>query len=154
MPRGKRKMKRVAASAGANGLVDGMMQYHRQLSAECSRIQTAMSAIEGAMSAMGGGAPSRPAAPGRRPVGRPRGSRNATTARPGPRPAGSSLKDYILKSLRASSGAQSVKSITGRVTQAGYPTRSANLSNQVSMALSQMIKGKQVRKLGRGEYTA
>ncbi len=156
MPRGKKKKggyRPAAAVVGANGsgVLDGMHAYHAQLAAECNRIQSAMAALESAMMVMGGGAPAAAPSPVKRGPGRPPG--RPAAARPGPRPAGKSLKDYISKVLSGGS-ILSVKDITQKVQQAGYPTRSNNLSNQVSMALSQMQKAKQLKKVGRGQYTA
>jgi hypothetical protein len=39
------------------------------------------------------------------------------------------------------------------VVNAGYPTRSKNLPNQVSMAMAAMVKQRRVRKLSRGLYS-
>jgi hypothetical protein len=156
MPRGKKKKKGPSAShAGSNGsgLVAGMQAYHAQLASECNRLQSAMSALETAMSAMGVGPVARASAPAKRGPGRPAGSGSSAAARPGPRPEGKSLKDYIGKAL-SGGGVLSVKEITHKVQQAGYPTRSSNLANQISMALSQMQKAKKLRKVGRGQYTA
>ena len=87
----------------------------------------------------------------RRGPGRPKGS-GAGVARRGPRPAGTSLKDHLGKVLKASSKPIGVKDLTKKVVRGGYKTKSKNLPNQVSMALSQMVKSRQAKKVSRGLY--
>ena len=174
MPRKKKRRRgrpRKSASARASSgltssrLASDLRAYHKDLSSRCDDIQQEMSAIADALGALGGAAPSaartrkagkrgpgRPKGSGkRRGPGRPKGS-GAGVARRGPRPAGTSLKDHLGKVLKASSKPIGVKDLTKKVVRGGYKTKSKNLPNQVSMALSQMVKSRQAKKVSRGLY--
>ncbi len=152
--------KKATASIGgatATRLVREMNAYHKDLASQCAVLQAEMDGIGAALSAMGAAA----AAPKRGP-GRPKGSKakKAPAAAPaaggksgrGRRPAGGSLKDFIVKVLKDSSGTISVKNIAGGVKRSGYKTKSQNLGNQVSMALIELVKARKVKKVGRGQY--
>lgn len=158
---------RASSGLSSSRLASDLRAYHKDLSGRCDEIQREMSAIGDALSALGGAVPSaapkrksgkrgpgRPKGSGkRRGPGRPKGSgKRAGVARRGPRPAGTSLKDHLGKALMASSKPIGVKDLTAKVVRGGYKTKSKNLPNQVSMALSQMVKSRQAKKVSRGLY--
>ena len=151
MPR--KKAKASIGGATATRLVREMNAYHKDLASQCAVLQAEMDGIGAALSAMGAAA----AAPKRGP-GRPKGSKAKKAPAAGGksgrgrRPAGGSLKDFIVKVLKTSSGTISVKNIAGGVKRAGYKTKSQNLGNQVSMALIELVKARKVKKVGRGQY--
>jgi hypothetical protein len=181
MPRKKKRgrPRKSAAARASSGLTSSRLAadlraYHKDLSGRCDALQQELSAIADALGALGGVAPSaspkrgpgrpkgsgkrrgpgRPKGSGkRRGPGRPKGSgAKAGVARRGPRPAGTSLKDHLEKALKASSKPIGVKDLTTKVVRGGYKTKSKNLPNQVSMALSQMVKSRQAKKVSRGLY--
>lgn len=170
MPRkkkGKRGRPRKSAFSGvSSGLTSSRLSadlraYYNDLTGRCNDIQHEMSAIAAALGALGGAVPSAAASgkPGKRGPGRPPGSGagkhvRAGAVRRGPRPAGTSLKDHLDKALKASSKPIGVKELTSKVVRDGYKTKSKNLPNQVSMALSQMVKSRQAKKVARGMYAA
>lgn len=163
-PKGSRNVS--AAGATSKRLVAELSAYHRSLAAQCATIQGEMNAISDALAALGTaaaparGAGRKPAAkrgrPAGRPVGRPPGRPKAAaaggSAGRGRRPAGGSLKDYIMRTLGSTRGPVSVKAIAGTVKKSGYKSKSKNLGNQVSMALIELVQKRRVKKVGRGIY--
>ncbi len=112
-----------------------------QLAAECADLQRKMNALENALQSLrSGGAPARRPTAGRRV---PRGPRRVRSG---------SLKDYITRVLGSANGAMRLTDISRAVVKAGYPTRSRNLPNQVSMAMAAMAKKRLIRRVGRGLY--
>ena len=138
---------KAGASDTAMRLVGQMHAYQESLAAQCGAIQVEMDAIGAALAAMGSAGSARTAtrAPAKDLKRQPPGRR-------GPRPAGGSLKDYIVQVITAAGRDISVKEITSGVTQSGYQTSSKNLGNQVSMALIQLAKSRKAKKVGRGLY--
>ena len=88
----KRKVGRRAAMAGSPGLLVQLKTYHNDLVARVSALQGEMEGVAAAIAAMEGVAPrlGRVSVPG--------------AARRGPRPAGTSLKDFIIKVLGRTAG--------------------------------------------------
>lgn len=169
MPRRKKKRRGRPRKNESSGLTSGRLAsdlraYYRDLERKCNEVQTEMSAIGEALAALGGEAPAakrgpgRPKGSGKRKPGRPKGSTSKSktkgAARRGPRPAGTSLKDHLEKVLKASANPVGVKDLTSKVQRSGYKTKSKNLSNQISMALSQMVNDRQAKKVSRGMYAA
>lgn len=141
---------KAGASDTAMLLVGQMHAYQESLAAQCGAIQVEMDAIGAALAAMGsagsvGSARTATPAPAK-------GLKRQPPGRRGPRPAGGSLKDYIVQVITAAGRDISVKEITSGVTQSGYQTSSKNLGNQVSMALIQLAKSRKAKKVGRGLY--
>jgi hypothetical protein len=140
--RAKRKTGGRAAMIGSPGLLAQLKAYHGELDARVSTLQSEMEGVAAAIGAMEGVTPraGRALVPG--------------AARRGPRPAGTSLKDYIIKVLGRASRPMSVKDLGTAILNAGYQTRSRNLGNQISMALAQLTRARKVKKVGRGMYRA
>lgn len=136
----KRKVRRPAAMAGSPELLVQLKTYHDDLVARVSALQGEMEGVATAITAIEGVAPRF----GRAPV--------PGAARRGPRPAGTSLKDFIIKVLGRTSGPMSVKHLGSAILRAGYQTKSRNLGNQISMALAQLTRARKVKKVGRGMY--
>ena len=136
----KRKVGRPAAMTGSPGLLVQLKTYHDDLVARVSALRGEMEGVATAIAAMEGVAP--------------RFGRVSVlgAARRGPRPAGTSLKDFIIKVLGSTSGPMSVKDLGAAILRAGYQTKSRNLGNQISMALAQLTRGRKVKKVGRGMY--
>ena len=135
--KGKPQAKRPPGGPNARLLLTGLKQYHQELVRRSATVQVEMSAVASAIEAMGAAVPTAPA-----------------KARPGPRPRGGSLKEFIVRVLASSPGPMSVKQIGTGVVRAGYRTKSKSLGNQVSMGLTQMAKKRQIRKVSRGMYRA
>lgn len=129
----------IGGAADARRLVGGLKVYHRDLAAKLTSVQVEIDAVGRAIEAMGAAAPAAAAAGG---------------ARRGPRARGGSLKDCIGKVLEGSSKAMTVAQLGQGVLRSGYKTKSKNLGNQISMALAQMAKKRQARKVARGLYSA
>jgi hypothetical protein len=129
-----------------------MRAYHNELSSRCAELQQEMDALSNAMNTMQGAGGVRGRG-GRRSRGAAR-RRSAPGGRAtaGRRAEGQSLKDYIANVLSSAGAAMRMTDITKGVMAAGYPTRSRNLSNQVSMALAAMTRKRRIRKVGRGLY--
>lgn len=138
---------KAGASDTAMRLVGQMHAYQESLAAQCGAIQVEMDAIGAALAAMGSAGSAGTAA--RAPA---KGLKRQPAGRRGPRPAGGSLKDYIVQVITAAGRDISVKEITSGVTRSGYQTSSKNLGNQVSMALIQLAKSRKAKKVGRGLY--
>lgn len=139
----KKKRGRPAASAsGSASLLSDLRSYQSQLEQKRAAVDAEIEAITSAINAM----QSVPSSSGRVKVA------SGAGARRGPRPPGTSLKDFIGKVVGRSNGPMKAKNITKGVVTAGYKTNSRNLSAQVSTALADMVKNKQVRKVGRGLY--
>ena len=142
--RRSRRSKRTSPLRGlgsdARQLITSMKSYHQGLVRHRTALDTEISAVAQAIEALG--APS-PGAPARR-----------RRARRRPLRRGNSLKEFIGKVLAASAKPMTVKDLGSRVVKAGYKTKSKNLGNQISMALAQMRKVKQVKKVSRGMYKA
>jgi hypothetical protein len=138
--RAKRKVRRPAATAGSPGLLAQLKAYHADLDARVSALQSEMEGVATAIGAMEGVAP------------RAGGAAVPGAARRGPRPAGTSLKDFIIKVLGRTSGPMTVKDLGAAILRAGYQTKSRNLGNQISMALAQLTRARKVKKVGRGMY--
>ncbi len=111
-------------------------------------------AINGALGVSTSSTPSRP---GRRPVGRPKGSTNkarkttrtrAASGRRRPRNA-ASLEASLAKTLKGK--IMGVSEVAAAVQKEGYKTTSANFRTIVNQTL---IKSALIRKTGRGQYTA
>ena len=124
----------------ASGLLADMKAYHQQLAGEITGIQAKMAAVATAIQTMSGAVCT--AGPATKPV----------PGRRGPRPTGTSLKDFISSVLSSSPEPMAVKDLSTGVVRAGYETKSKNLGNQISMALMQMNRKKQVKKVARGLY--
>ncbi len=132
-------------SSGSAGLLSELVTYRRRLEDKHNALGDEIRAIAAAINAM----QSVPFGAGRIMMS---SSSSSVGARRGPRPPGTSLKDFIGKVLVGAGGAMKAKDITSGVISTGYKTSSANLSAQVSTALADMVRNKQVRKLGRGLY--
>jgi hypothetical protein len=117
-----------------------MTAYHAELSQRCSAMQTEMKALAEAMSSL------------RRFHGRAPQARSSGGGRLAARGEGGSLKDFITRVLSAAGTSMRLTEVSRAVKKAGYPTKSKNLPNQVSMALAAMGKKNLVRKTGRGLY--
>ena len=142
-----KKAKRAKARAtGAPGLLRELKAYHKNLAARCAGLQAEVDAVSSAIGAMEGVRPVAVSRPG------PRKAAKAPAARRGPRPTGTSLKDYIVKVLKGSAKPTSVGDLSKGVVRAGYKTKSRNLGNQISMALAQLAKARKVKKHSRGMY--
>ncbi len=139
---GKRRGRPPASANGASGLLNDLLNYRNSLESQRVAIDSEIDAITSAIDAM---------------QSVPSGSKRVTIAksagaRRGPRPPGTSLKDFIGKVVGGSRGPVKAKDITSGVVSAGYQTKSQNLNAQVSTALADMVRQKQIRKMGRGLY--
>jgi hypothetical protein len=144
--RRKTKKRAKARATGAPALLRELKAYHKDLAARCAGLQSEVDAVSSAICAMEGVRPVAVSRPG------PRKATRAAVARRGPRPAGTSLKDYIVKVLGGSARPVSVADLSKGVVRAGYKTKSRNLGNQISMALAQLAKARKVKKHSRGMY--
>lgn len=157
MPR-KKKVRRGRPKGGASSssrqqdLLNQLRAYHADLASQAAALETEMASIGDAIEAMGSPAPAAAASRAKGRPGRPKGTANRGGARPGPRPAGTSLKDYITKVLGQSPRAMRVKDITSAVVRAGYKSKSKTLPNQVSTMLADMAKSRKIKKMGRGLF--
>lgn len=124
------------ATASADGLLGDMQAYHSGLQAQRMSIDAQIDAVARAMEVMGASVPAASAVPGKRRRGRPPGQ-------PG------SLKDFIVRVLRASSAPLSPNQIGKRVKKAGYKTKAKDLTKAVSNTLPDL---KRVKRLGFGSY--
>ena len=132
----------VSASSGSARVIAEMNAYHAELASRCAAIQTEMDALASAIRTMQGGAPT---------AARKSAGRRSGAVR-GPRGEGASLKDYIARVLGSAGSAMRLTDVANAVVSAGYPTKSRNLPNQVSMAMAAMVKKRLIRKVGRGLY--
>jgi hypothetical protein len=131
---------RATAPRGTAGLLRGMKAFHTSLANQLTALEAEKASIAEAIEAMGGAATkTRVTVPAKR------GRQTAGTARPG------SLKDRMVKFLRAKGTPQSPKQIAAGLLKAGYKTKSKNLATAVRNALPQ-TKG--VKKVGFGQYRA
>jgi hypothetical protein len=121
--------------AGPAGVVSQLRAYCEHLVAQRANIDAQLAAVDGALAALGGTA----RLITKRVTGWSRGA--------GPRPG--SLRDCILRVLRAQRRPMRVMDITAAVRSAGYKSANKMLDKSVGNALGTM---RQVVKVGRGEY--
>ena len=122
-----------ATSAVLGGAIAELRTHRDHLDAQRTQLDSQLSALDAALGVLGGSAAS--------PL--------TTRAKPGPRPAGGSLKDYIATVLTGASDGMNVKQIASAVKKAGYKSKSKDLSHAVSNALPGM---QNVKRVGFGLY--
>jgi hypothetical protein len=134
--------------------VSELQSLHGGLLAQRETIDSRIDAVANALAQLGAGAAvaARPRVnkPAVKKLGRPAGSASRVKLGGGRREAGNSLREYIVRALKASTSPMSVKDISTQVVKIGYQTSSKDLSKAVSNMLPQMKN--QVKKVDRGTY--
>ncbi len=120
------------------------MSFVNELTAERERLQQRIEAIDTLLAAYDGQAPKRTT----RVVAAGRG-RAARRGGGGRRMEGGTLKDYIRRVL---SKQMSVADVTAAVERAGYESSNKTLDKSVGIALTDLAKKKEARKVSRGVY--
>ena len=136
-----------SASSSAAGLLGNMQNYQAELMEQKSAIDRQIEAVAQAIEVMGSASGSAPRI-GRPRMGRPRGRGRGRPKNAGAGRAGS-LKDYIVRVLNHTTQPLSPRDIGQRVKQAGFSTKSKDLTKAVSNTLPDL---RRVKRVGFGRY--